>query len=354
MDDAQVQNALEAIQFQARSASSPAELAKLSMAASGLLSSANSSEMEDRIKRVQDAVEKRAQEVESAEASETISHNQEKGRLEKDETNELDSVAVANSKVYDKFRLIHKEELANKKKDTESLKELEEATKAGVPISEELTKKLIKTPEQIKVAKERSQQIVEAEKIAKAEAEFRAAEIDRLKKEINKSPPHKHKEIKAQIEQQETRQVEALSVMGEVHEHYNERLKQVEHIYNAAEAAKETGVNQESLDNVVKQFLDMMPADELLGIAGHTERIDGGNKEHVKWLKSQLLQEKSTPQRTREEREHMKEAIIQDPDVIKAIKNAANKYQKNAASSLSPPDTPNVIKPPSNTKGRGD
>ena len=354
MNNAQVQNAIESIQSQLRSATSPAHLAILSIAADGLLSCA-SPEMEARIRAVQAAVEKREQEVKSAETSETISHNQEKGRLDIDDTKELDSLAVESTKVYEKFRLFHAEELADKKKDTENLRELEEVVKADKPISEELLVKNTKTPEQIKVARERGLQIVEAEKIAKTETEFRATEIERLKGELKQSPSHKHEEIKAQIEKQEIRQIEALSVIGEAKQHYKERLKHAEHIYNTKEAAERTKVNEEVVNAIVSQFKEMISVEEIEALVGPTETMNNiDNKGHIKWLKSIIEEKKAIPQLTREERQQMRDAVIQDPDVVKAIKNVARKYQENSSSSLTPPKTPNVKGSITNQKGRGD
>ena len=218
MNDDQINNAIEAIQSRLYSAISPAELAKLGMAASGLLSFTNSPELENRVKAIQANVEKRIEEVESSISSQNISSNI-KENYQEDRDKDLDHIAEAAAKIYEKFRLTSKEELASKKKDTQNLSELEEATKAGKPVSEELRQKLKKTPEQLQAKKERNQQMAEAAKVAKEQAEFRAQEIEKLQKEKDKSPPHKQKEIQAQIDQHTKHQVEALSVVGEVNVH---------------------------------------------------------------------------------------------------------------------------------------
>ena len=114
---------------------------------------------------------------------------------------EPDSLAVESDKVYEKFRLTYKDVLS---------------IKAGLPISFVLSRKNTKTPEQVEAVKQASPQLVEAEEVAKAEVEFRATEIERLKSELSKAPAHRQEEILEQIKQQENRQIEALSVIGQV------------------------------------------------------------------------------------------------------------------------------------------
>lgn len=114
---------------------------------------------------------------------------------------EPDSLAVESDKVYEKFRLTYKDVLS---------------IKAGLPISFVLSLKNTKTPEQVEAVKQVSPQLVEAEEVAKAEVEFRATEIERLKSELSEALAQQQEEILEQIKQQENRQIEALSVIGQV------------------------------------------------------------------------------------------------------------------------------------------
>ncbi len=112
-----------------------------------------------------------------------------------------DSLAVQSDKVYESFHLTYKDVLT---------------TKERLPISVVPSLKNPKNSEQIESVKQVNPQLAEADKVAKAEVEFRAIEIERLKNELSKALAYKHEEILEQITQQELRQIEALSVVGEV------------------------------------------------------------------------------------------------------------------------------------------
>jgi hypothetical protein len=310
MNDDQIKNAIEAIQSRLYSATSPAELAKLGMAASGLLSFTNSPEIENRVKAIQADVEKRIEEVESSISSQNISSNEREGRDDQDKTKTLDDLAAISDKIYEKFLLTHEKDLANNKKDNEKLGEALEAIQAGKELSEDQKKDVVKTPDQIQVELEQNHQREEAEERAKEEVKIRAAEIERLTRERDKLPLDQRGDIQAQIEQQVGRQEKALSVIGAAREHDMEYLKKAERVYNIGVAAKKSGTNQEVAHEITEQFVGRITDAQVERAAKQASQ--GGNAELAEWLQSAQAQKK----------------VMQDPEVAKAAAVFANAVRK--------------------------
>lgn len=334
MDDDQVKNAMSEIRSQLSSAS-PAELTRLSIAVGGLLNSAISPEMESQVKELQAVVEKKSEEAELALSSKNISSNEERGQSGGDK--DLDLIAAINDKIYDAFTANHEERLAKKKEETQNLSEALEATKAGRPISEELRQKLKKDPKEKEAEKEHNRKMAEAYKAAKAEKESHAAEIEKLKSEMAKSPHGPERQaLQKRIEHHEARHEVAGGVMDKVHDHLDEHLAHAELIQSGKKAAQDKGVGHELWQEKQRDYHDVILA--------------GAGKD--------LLLERA-----------QEYAQSKDPDTVKSlldflggqksaadgIKEALDKTKKGDVPSsgpLRPSSTPNV-KDPKGTGGPG-
>ena len=345
MDDEQVKNAMSEIKSQLRSASG-AELARLSIAVGGLLNSAISPEIENQVKDLQAVVDQRAQEVELAQSSQNISSGA-RGRNDGGADKDLDTLAAISDKIYEQFLLTHEKDLAEKKKDTQNLSELEEAAKAGKPISEELKKKVLKTPEQIKAAQESNQRVAEAEKAAKEEVKRCKAAVAKLREDLDKaSSPDEREKIRDQIDHLQERQIKAQEVITETTKHFVENRKQLEHLDNAEKIA--TGDNKKFVSTVRQQKKEEISS----GLSAVLE-------EKEKNMSLGGHAEQSHSQATRKEMvKNQKEHMENSEDAAKLM-NAFKKHQPNAtpplqtSAPLSPPVTPSVNGPASKNMGPG-
>ena len=342
MDDDQLKNAIAAIKSRISSASSLAELAKISIEAGGL--NADSPEMENQLKAIQDTIAEKVEKVQSAQASQNISSG-EKGRdyVDADKDKDLDKLAAANDKIYKSFNDTHKDHLSRKESRTKNLNAALQATQAGEPISEELRNSLKKSDQQKKEEREHNKKLAAVMKAAKGEEERSKAAINEIDSEIGK-PSQSQEQIQA-LQQRRKQHVDRLDVVnGEMQKGNAELdacLVHAENIHSGRKAAK----TEEDKTFWVEQqndFWDSVASVVDKGILLERAKEKGGGT--VASL-SELIKDQEVMQELLHDA--VKETIRQDPKAAEKLRELLdqNTQINDTSGPKSPPNTPNVKLP---------
>ena len=115
--------------------------------------------------------------------------------LQAQKDKEMALLIKKNEIVYKKLDSFHKEQLAKQKEDNKNLSEVVNSMKSGKPIKDAHKKKLIKTPEQKRKAKERNAHIVKSKFVAEADIELHTKELVQVEERIRKLSPYQKEEL---------------------------------------------------------------------------------------------------------------------------------------------------------------
>lgn len=196
--------------------------------------------------------------------------------LQAQKDKEMALLIKTNEIIYKKFDSFHEEHLAKQKNDNQHLSEVVNAMKSGKKISDTHKKKLTKTPEQRKKAKECNEHIIKTKFVAEADIELHTKELTQIEERIKTLSPHQKEERRALQERSKFHRKHheiAKKQSKKADLHVVQLAEQVKIIHEGVQAVKDK--DQHEFMNLQLQELRDMSNPILLGIVAQALEKQG-------------------------------------------------------------------------------